>query len=104
MKKSLQLVKVSCIMKSRLRNQLKRGEIMQQEKLASIRRSKNISQRELAEVVGITTETYNNKELGKTQFKASEMFIIADFFDKTIDEIFLPPNFMIHEVKEKQEV
>lgn len=77
---------------------------MRQEKLASIRRSKNISQRELAELIGVETNTYNNKELGKTQFKASEMFIIADSFDMKIDEIFLPPNFMIHEVKNKQEV
>ena len=72
---------------------------MQQEKLASIRRSKNISQREVAALIGVATETYNNKELGKTQFKASEMFIIADYFNTTVDEIFLPPNFTKNEVK-----
>lgn len=77
---------------------------MQQTKLASIRRSKNISQREVASLIGVATETYNNKELGKTQFKASEMFIIADFFETTIEEIFLPPNFTIHEVIEKETV
>jgi len=71
---------------------------MQQKKLASIRRSENLSQRELAKLIGVTTETYNNKELGKTQFKASEMFIIASFFNTTVDEIFLPPNFILHEV------
>ena len=27
------------------------------------------------------------------------MFIIADYFDAKIDEIFLPPNFMIREVE-----
>lgn len=74
---------------------------MKQEKLASIRRSKNISQREVADLLGVATETYNNKELGKTQFKANEMFLIADFFGKKIDEIFLPPNFMYREVKKK---
>ena len=71
---------------------------MQQEKLASLRRSKNISQREIAELINVSLVTYNNKELGKTQFKASEMFIIADYFNVTIEDIFLPPNFMIREV------
>jgi len=88
-------------MKLQLKQMTKGDVIMQQEKLASIRRSMNVSQREIAEVIGVTTETYNNKELGKTQFKASEMFIIADFFNKTVDEIFLPPNFMTREVGEK---
>lgn len=76
---------------------------MKQERLAAIRRAKNISQREIADLIGVATETYNNKELGKTQFKASEMFIIADFFNKKIEEIFLPPNFIKREV-EKSEV
>ena len=83
------------------KNMSKGDEKMQQEKLASIRRSQNISQREIAKLIGVATETYNNKELGKTQFKASEMFIIADFFDARIDDIFLPPYFMNHEVKEE---
>jgi len=78
---------------------------MKQEKLASIRRSKNISQRELAELIGVETNTYNNKELGKTQFKSSEMFLISNKFDMKIDDIFLPPNFMFYEVnKEAEEV
>mgnify|MGYP001377245296 CR=1 FL=1 len=76
---------------------------MKQERLAAIRRAKNISQREIADLIGVATETYNKKELGKTQFKASEMFIIADFFNKKIEEIFLPPNFIKREV-EKREV
>lgn len=77
---------------------------MEQKKLASIRRSENISQREMATVIDVTTETYNAKELGRTQFKASEMFMIADYFNSKIDEIFLPPNFMIREVDKKEGV
>jgi len=72
---------------------------MHQEKLASIRRSRNVSQREVASIIGVATETYNNKELGKTQFKASEMFLIADFFEMSIEGIFLHPNFMNREVE-----
>lgn len=70
-----------------------------QTKLASIRRYKNISQKKMAELLGVETETYSNKERGITQFKASEMFIIAREFNMKIDDIFLPPDFMNHEVK-----
>lgn len=70
-----------------------------QTKLASIRRYKNIPQKKMAELLGVETETYSNKERGITQFKASEMFIIAREFNMKIDDIFLPPDFMNHEVK-----
>jgi len=74
-------------------------DFMEQKLLASIRRANNISQREMAELIDVSTVTYSNKELGKTQFTSSEMFIIADFFAKKVDEIFLPPNFMKREVQ-----
>jgi len=69
-----------------------------QTKLASIRRYHNLSQREMAEVLNIKTESYSNKERGVTQFKSSEMFIISDYFEMKVDDIFLPPNFIKHEV------
>lgn len=72
---------------------------LQQTRLASLRRYHNISQREMAKLIGVkSTETYSNKERGVTQFTASEMFIIAKRFEMKIDEIFLPPNFMNHEI------
>lgn len=70
-----------------------------QTKLASLRRYENISQKKMGELIGVETETYRNKEKGITQFKASEMFIIANKFNMKIEDIFLPPDFMIHEVK-----
>jgi len=57
-----------------------------------------MSQREIAVLIGVETETYSNKERGVTQFKASEMFIIANIFNMKIDEIFLPPDFIKCEV------
>ncbi|MEH7216183.1 XRE family transcriptional regulator, partial [Bacillus toyonensis] len=45
-----------------------------------------------------------NKEHGVTQFKANEMFLIAQKFGKGIEEIFLPTNFMKHEVFGAEEV
>lgn len=75
-----------------------------QTKLASIRRYKNLSQKYMADLIGVETETYSNKERGVTQFKSSEMFIIAKEFGMRIDEIFLPPNFIKHEVNKKEKV
>ncbi|RWR06706.1 helix-turn-helix transcriptional regulator [Siminovitchia fortis] len=75
-----------------------------QTKLAALRRYKNLSQKYMAELIGVETETYSNKERGVTQFKSSEMFIIAKEFGMKIDEIFLPPDFMNHEAKEESKV
>lgn len=71
-----------------------------QSKLASLRRYRNLSQREMAVLIGIETETYSNKERGVTQFKASEMFTIAEHFEMKVDEIFLNTNFIKHEIKQ----
>lgn len=67
--------------------------------LDSIRRSKKITQEDMAKLLNIDVRTYQNKEKGVTQFKQNEMFIIAKFFNKKIDEIFLPTNFENHEVR-----
>lgn len=71
-----------------------------QDKLAALRRYRNIPQRELADELKITLRAYANKEKGITQFTASEMFIIAKKFNMKIEDIFLPPDFMNHEVSE----
>jgi len=69
-----------------------------QEKLAALRRYHNLTQKDMADLIGVDVRTYINKEKGVTQFKANEMFIIAKKFQKPIDEIFLPTNFIKHEV------
>lgn len=69
--------------------------------LRDMRRYRNISQEYMADLIGVKSkETYANKEKGRTQFLASEMFIIANHFGMKINEIFLPPNFINHEVDE----
>ena len=69
-----------------------------QKKLAALRRYYNISQKEMADLIGVDLRTYINKENGQSQFKANEMFAIARKFQMPIDEIFLPTNFEKHEV------
>lgn len=77
---------------------------MVQKKLISWRRYHGITQKEMADKLGVDVRTYINKEQGVTQFKANEMFLIANILGKEISEIFLPTNSMKHEVgKEKTE-
>lgn len=57
-----------------------------------------LTQQDMAELIGVDKRTYVNKEYGVTQFKANEMFLIAQRFGKGIEEIFLPTNFIKREV------
>lgn len=57
--------------------------------LIRLRKEAGLTQEQLAKLIGANITTYLNKETGKTQFKANEMFIISKFFGKTIEEIFL---------------
>ena len=61
-----------------------------QHKLFILRREAKISQENMAKMLGISEIAYRLKETGKNEFKASEMFTIAKYFNKTIEEIFLP--------------
>lgn len=62
-------------------------------KLLVERTKNNISKKKMSELLNITPESYSMKERDKLQFKADEMFLISDFFNKPLDEIFLPRNF-----------
>jgi DNA-binding XRE family transcriptional regulator len=73
------------------------GEPKMQTKLRAWRRFYDISQEDMAKQLGIDVRTYINKEHGVTQFKANEMFKIAQILQKDIGDIFLPPPFMEHE-------
>lgn len=74
---------------------------MEQTKLIALRKYKGFTQKEMAEHLQVDVRTYINKENGSSQFKANEMFYIAQLFEMNISEIFLPPNFMKHEVGKK---
>ncbi|MEF2244008.1 helix-turn-helix transcriptional regulator [Paenibacillus sp. IITD108] len=71
---------------------------MEQARLIALRKYKGFTQQEIADHLKIDVRTYINKENGSSQFKANEMFYIAQLFQMNISEIFLPPNFMNHEV------
>lgn len=81
--------------------ELKGGDDMQV-KLIGIRKLNNETQSLLAKLIGRDLRTYQNKEAGKTQFTANEMFTIAEHYKKAIDDIFLPSNFMNQEVDKQK--
>ncbi|PIC88399.1 transcriptional regulator [Sporosarcina sp. P21c] len=58
--------------------------------LVRLRKEAGLSQEELAKIIGINKTTYSNKERGVHQFQANEMFLLKDYFDKNMDDIFLP--------------
>ena len=74
-----------------------------QDKLIRLRKGNLVTQSSMAKLINVDLRTYQNKERGDTQFKQNEMFTIAKFFDKKIDEIFLPTDFMEREVYKRKE-
>lgn len=69
-------------------------------KLRKLRKYHELTIKDMAKLINVDPRTYIKKENGVSQFKANEMFIIAKKFNKTVDEIFLPENFMEHEETE----
>lgn len=61
-----------------------------QEKLIILRKKRGVTQKQLAEYLGIAEKTYGLKERGEFQFTLEEMFKLRDFFGKRIEDIFLP--------------
>ena len=59
--------------------------------LYQLRKEKGISQKELAQRLGISETTYRQKEKGRSAFWSDEMFIIADIFGRNVSEIFSVP-------------
>ena len=56
--------------------------------LYQLRKEKGITQKEMAQKLGISETAYRQKEKGQRAFKSNEMFIIADILEKDIGEIF----------------
>ena len=71
-------------------------------RLEEMRELNGDTQEHMASLLNINTTSYRNKEKGSTEFKATEMFCIAKYYGKSLEEIFLPPLFTISEqVKQK---
>ncbi|MGM0260450.1 helix-turn-helix transcriptional regulator [Enterococcus sp. AZ102] len=58
--------------------------------LRKIRKAKKLSQKELGIMLNLSANSYGKKERGEVPFTADEMFLVSDFFNLGIEEIFLP--------------
>lgn len=63
---------------------------MQQYTLKELRARKNMTQSEIADIIGVSTQTYNAWERDVSNVAISKVKALADFFGVTIGEIFLP--------------
>lgn len=70
------------------------------DELRKLRKYHELTFEDMGKLLNITSRAYQNKEYGIRQFKMNEMFILSKIFNKTMDEIFLPNNFVNHEVEE----
>ena len=73
------------------------GELMQatqdhlRAKLDDVRLRRGLSQRRLAEVIGVNREAMRDRLLGRTQLKADEVAALAAFLNIDIREFFAVP-------------
>jgi DNA-binding XRE family transcriptional regulator len=63
---------------------------MQQFTLKELRARKDLTQSEVADKIGVSTQTYNAWEKDVSNVSISKVKALADFFGVTIGEIFLP--------------
>lgn len=75
-----------------------------QEKLILLKEQKNLTNKEMAEMLGITPIQYRKKEKSEVQFKLNEMVKLSEYFGKTMDEIFLPSKHQNGALNENKEV
>ena len=61
-----------------------------QEKLIILMEKNDVKIKDLAYLLGITEKQTSQKIKGKVEFKCTEMFKIADYFQTSINDIFLP--------------
>lgn len=65
---------------------------MQQYTLKELRARKNMTQSEVAEKIGVATQTYNAWEKDVSNVAIGKVNALAEIFGVTIGEIFLPCN------------
>ncbi|MGW7931846.1 helix-turn-helix transcriptional regulator [Staphylococcus xylosus] len=61
--------------------------------LIKFRKENKLLQKDMAQLLSISTEAYRLKEIGDSQFKGNEMFLISQYFNESIEEIFLPTKY-----------
>ena len=68
---------------------LKRGGYGMQIKLYDARKQAKLSQQEVADVLGISRNSYGQKERGDVPFNLEEMFALSDLLNSSLDDLFI---------------
>jgi len=55
------------------------------ERIKNLRKSKNLTQKQLAEILGVTSENYQKIEYGQRRPSLDNLLILADYFDVSLD-------------------
>lgn len=68
-------------------------------KLSTLRNKSKITQKDMAEHIGVAVSTYCMYENGQRTIPAEKAYKIASFLNTDIEEIFLPFSFTLSETK-----
>lgn len=68
---------------------LKRGGYGMQIKLYDARKQSKLSQQEVADILGISRNSYGQKERGNVPFNLEEMFALSDLLNVSLDDLFI---------------
>jgi DNA-binding XRE family transcriptional regulator len=63
--------------------------IMKLNKLAGARVTKDLTQQEMAQKIGISKNNYSKKEIGKNQFTLTEIIKILEILESKFEDIFI---------------
>lgn len=61
-------------------------------KLLQARKLANLTQEDVAKILGINRQSYTNKETGKYPFTLDEMFKLSQYFGVKMEDLFMPRN------------
>ena len=70
-------------------SKLKRGGYEVQIKLYDARKRAKLSQQEVADVLGISRNSYGQKERGDVPFNLEEMFALSELLNTSLDDLFI---------------
>lgn len=68
---------------------LKRGGYAMQIKLYEVRKRAKLSQQEVADILGISRNSYGQKERGDVPFNLVEMFALSGLLNTSLDDLFI---------------
>lgn len=71
--------------------------------LIKLRKERKLNQEKMATIAMISKDAYGRKERGEFQFTMDEMFLISEYLDKPIGEIFLPRDCIKTAIKEEKQ-